>query len=114
MATTALSAYKAGLRANRGKSRRRAKTTIPVAVIAGFMPLAGRAITGYQGNGLYGVGDGILSGLTGYSTFDKKWHPDIMAANVGPIVAGFAVHWAAGKFGINRALARAGVPLLRL
>jgi hypothetical protein len=88
--------------------------TIPLAALAGFVPLAGRAITGYQGNGLYGAMDGVLSGLTGYSSFDKQWHADILMANTGPIVAGILVHKLASKLGINRALSQAGVPFLRV
>ena len=93
---------------------RRPKFTISAAVVAGFMPLVSRAITGFQGNGWYGAGDGVLSGLTGYSTFDKKWHGDVMAANLGPIVAGVVIHKLAGKLGVNGALARAGIPFLRI
>ena len=95
-------------------ARRAAKMTIPVAVVAGFTPLLARAIDGWRGNGVVGVGDGVLSGLTGYSVFDHKWHSDIMLQNLGPIVAGFGVHWLAGRLGINRALSRAKVPLLRI
>ena len=99
--------------ARRG-TRRAAKLTVPLAVVAGFTPLLARAITGYKGNGVVGLGDGVLSGLTGYSTFDHKWHSDIMMQNLGPIVAGFGVHWLAGRLGINRALGRAKVPFLRI
>ena len=97
----------------RGRSRR-AGMTFSVATIAGFVPLAGRAITGYQGNGLYGAADGVLSGLTGYSTFDHKWHADLLVQNVGPIIAGVLVHKLASRLGINRALGRARVPFLRI
>lgn len=92
----------------------RPKFTVSAAVVGGMIPLVGRAITGFQGNGLYGAGDGILSGLTGYSTFDKKWHADIMAANLGPLVAGVLVHKMAGRLGINRAIAKAGIPVVRI
>lgn len=94
--------------------RKRAGLTVPVAVVAGFTPLVARAITGYQGNGIVGLGDGVLSGLTGYSTFDRKWHSDIMMQNLGPIIAGFGVHWLAGRLGINRTIARARIPFIRI
>lgn len=93
---------------------RRPKPTVSLAVVGGLMPLAARAIDGYKGNGLYGVGDAILSGLTGFSSFDKKWHADIMAGNLGPIVAGVVVHKVAGRLGVNRMLAKAGIPFVRI
>jgi hypothetical protein len=88
--------------------------TIPLAALAGFVPLAARALDGYKGNGLYGAMDGVLSGLTGFSSFDRKWHADIVLQNVGPIVGGILVHKLASKLGINRALSQAGVPFLRV
>lgn len=97
----------------RGRSRA-AKTTIPLAVIGGFVPLGVRGYNGFHANGIVGALDGVSSGLTGYSVFDQKWHPEVMAQYVAPIVGGFLVHWLAGRLGINRALGRAKVPLLRI
>jgi hypothetical protein len=96
------------------KRHKRGGMTLSVATLAGFVPLGGRVLTGFQGNGLYGAADGALSGLTGYSTFDRKWHADILAQNVLPIIAGIFVHKLAGKLGINRALANAGIPFVRI
>lgn len=98
----------------RGRSRA-AKTTIPLAVLGGFVPLGVRGYNGYKANGLVGGLDGISSGLTGYSVFDpQKWHPEVVAQYAAPILGGFAIHWLAGRLGINRALGRAKVPLLRI
>jgi len=88
--------------------------TLPLAVLAGFVPLGMRGYNGFKGNGWAGAVDGVSSGLTGYSIFEKSWHPEIMLANVTPILGGFLVHMIATRLGVNRALGRAKVPLLRI
>ena len=81
--------------------------TLPVAILA---PVAATAYLIAKDSGknpqeamyvLTGVNAGKFSGSRLVQTY-------------GPIAAGFAIHWAAGRFGVNRALGRAKVPLLRI
>lgn len=97
----------------RGRSRA-SHSTVPMAVMAGFVPMAVRGYNGYKANGIVGGLDGISSALTGYSVFDQKWHPEIMMQYLAPIAYGWGIHWLAGRLGVNRALGRAGVPFLRI
>jgi hypothetical protein len=48
------------------------------------------------------------------NTETLKWMPEYLMQGVGPIVVGVFVHKLASKLGINRGLARAGVPFLRV
>lgn len=93
---------------------RRQSMTIPVAVLAGFAPLGVAMVEGFQYNGLTGVAKRVSLGLTGYNPEDKHFYPNQMFRVAGPIVAGILVHKVAGKLGINRILANAGIPLLRV
>jgi hypothetical protein len=43
-----------------------------------------------------------------------NWHIESLVKNLSPMVAGVATHKIANKLGINRALASAGVPYLRV
>jgi len=89
--------------------------TIPLAIIAGFMPLGIRAYNGYKANGTVGLGDGITSGLTGYSVFSKTFEWKALVQGLLPILAGLLVHkYVGGQLGLNRALSGAKVPLLRI
>ena len=101
----------------RTRARARHKSagmTLPTAVLAGFVPLAVAAMDGYKYNGWTGVGKRVSLGLTGFNTEDKKWYHGEMVKIVVPIVAGIGIHKLAGKLGINRALAQAGVPFIRI
>lgn len=88
--------------------------TIPVAALAGFVPLTLNVINGAKTGGLNGAGFELTRGLTGYNWQAGRWEWQAMFRGLAPIVAGIAVHKIAGKLGVNRALGRAGVPFLRI
>lgn len=99
----------------KAKARRRSQSmTVPVAVIAGFAPLVFQTYRSYTENGLDGASQALVALTTGYSRWEGKWVPQYMLKGLGPIVAGVLVHKLAGRIGINRALANAGIPLLRI
>lgn len=96
--------------------RRAAKTTFPVAVLAG---LAVPAIDIWK-NGL-GQGDFQRAGITataiftGYNPESHTWELSYLKRGLLPVVAGMAVHkFIGGSLGVNRMLARAKVPFIRL
>lgn len=100
--------------ASKARSYRRARqTTVPLMIVGGFVPLGIRAYQGFTGNGIVGALDGISSGVTGFSIFDKKWHPEVMAECLLPVAAGFVLHGVANRLGINRALGRYRIPFIR-
>jgi len=95
--------------------RKKKGMTLPLAAIAGFAPLTGVAITSFQQGGVQLLGNNMLSNLTGYDANTKTWAFSHMSKGLLPIVAGLLAHKFVGqKLGVNRMLANAGVPLLRL
>lgn len=95
--------------------RSRASKGIPVAVLAGFAPVVGEALSAYQaGMGLTGITWALSSNLTGYSLKDHKFYMNDLIRGWTPIILGFVLHRVADKMGINRALANSGIPLLRV
>lgn len=104
--------------AKRGRTKRHHRKggfTLPVAVLAGFGPMASDVIHGYQTGGIASATNDLLANLSGYNARAKTWDFALLAKGMGPVVAGLLVHKIiGGKLGVNGALARAGVPWLRL
>jgi len=89
--------------------------TIPLAVVAGFAPLAHDTMTEVKVRGPGGIPHVLAYHLTGVNTWDNnKFNSQVLINGWTPILAGFLVHKLAGKFGINQMLAKAGVPILRI
>jgi hypothetical protein len=98
--------------------RRKAKFTIPLAVVGGFMPFASWSYTTIRADGHW----------NGFATWSKyapkrfipinesgKFDASKLSVGIVPILMGFAVHrFVGGKMGVNKALARMGIPLIRL
>lgn len=88
--------------------------TIPIAPIAGLlgMPAMGLIITDVQTGAWQNVGPHAaqMVGVTSAGVFDYN----LMLKNVTPLIAGMAVHKIAGIVGVNRALASAKVPWVRI
>jgi hypothetical protein len=111
MATKAIVRYR-----NRPKAKHRSKPgfTVPVAVLAGFAPMAYETYSNYQKNGLDGASQAIVALTTGYSRWEGAWKLQYLLKGMGPVVLGMFIHKMAGRLGLNRTLARAGVPFLRI
>lgn len=98
---------------SRVKSRAK-KMTIPVALVGGFaVPIARSVIVG-QG---LGVGQGLrhfTAITTGIDPETGGWNAAYLRLGLLPIIMGALLHKVVGGYlGLNRALARAGVPILR-
>jgi len=99
----------------RSKKRRRNGTrfSIPVAIVAG---MAGPGIKLWEARGS-GSGLAREAGriFTGFDFWTGSFVPGAMRYGTLPILAGFLVHWVLGsKLGLNRAIARSGLPLIRI
>lgn len=98
-----------------GKARRKASAmTIPIAPIAGI--LGASAVQSAINNiklGHWEAIPGNMATLIGVDSEGKFYLPALIQ-NMTPIVAGMVVHKLANKVGINRALASAKVPFLRV
>lgn len=93
---------------------RATKLTIPLTVVAGFAPLAWHMHEGWKARGFAGVAREITVGLTGYDADSNTWNIMNMKYSLFPILAGFASHYVANRLGVNRVLARARVPFVRI
>lgn len=102
-------------RALRRRTHRRAKPTVSLAMIAGLAPAVGKEIEAYRTGGFGGVLQWASILTTGFDPADGQWKPGLAVRNFyGPLAIGYAAHTLASRLGINRALARAGIPLARI
>jgi hypothetical protein len=99
----------------KGISRKAKKVTIPLAIVAGFMPAAMDIKNNAANRGWGGAFIHTTAALTGYDTDSGRrgWYM-AKAAGLPSILIGFAAHYVAVKLGINRALGRAGIPFIRI
>ena len=100
---------------SRGYRHHKTKFTLPVAVILGFAPLVSNTLANVQSQGL---NKGIRDSTTLLIPYDFTTRK-ITFANLGgglwPMLAGLLVHKVVGgALGINRALARSGIPYIRI
>lgn len=98
------------------KRRKKKGFTVPLAVVAGFMPIVGN----YQRIRGQGFTQGkaaveAAGAITGYSVNSSKWSfQTLREGGSWGILAGMIVHKVASRVGINRALASAGIPFIRI
>ncbi len=102
----------------KSKHHSRPKMTIPLAVVAGVAPLVLGTIEHGTQVGWTGQGDTaadfLIRSLTGWSpTYGMKF-TYYAKSGLLPIAVGVLAHKVAGILGVNRARARARVPLLRI
>ena len=91
------------------------KFTIPIAPIAGF--LAGPATRSMITDAIAGNFDGALKNAGQIIGFwDGKFYFEKLLENIGPMIVGVAVHKFVGgpPVNLNRMLANAGVPVIRI
>lgn len=86
-----------------------AKMTIPLA-LAAPLGVAGIRVGKDLASGEYA---NAVQDVTGFDASGKFHWPELVKT-YGPVVAGLVMHKAANKFGVNRALANAGIPLIRI
>lgn len=99
----------------RSAGRRRSGTTIPLAVLAGFLPMASDAWSGFLTGGPQGFSNSLVAKTTGYDISNGEFRWEHVRTGIFPIVMGILVHKLVGnRLGINRALGSARIPLLRL
>lgn len=96
--------------------RRVSKMTLPVAVIAGFGIPAGRLFNDWQKyHDVNIITREAGQFLTGFDWTTGRWDWQGLKYGAIPIAMGAFVHKIiGGKLGVNRALAKAKIPLFRL
>jgi len=98
------------------RHHKKAGFTLPLAAIAGFIPMVSYAYdVGYKGEGIKGFGKQIVYQTTGYDPYSGKWDWNGIVRGLGPVILGLMAHkFIGGKLGVNRMLGNAGVPIIRL
>jgi hypothetical protein len=102
----------------RRRTHHKAKFTIPLAIVAGFAggpvasTIAYKNRSGDWGKALMWEG----GSLVGYDTENSRYagYSQMVKAGIYPLAIGFAGHFIAQKFGINKMIARAGIPFIRI
>jgi hypothetical protein len=102
--------------------RRKKQFTLPLAVIGGMAPLALETYKHGRDNGWAGAGDTgadyFVRSLTGYSPNRQGYGGSFNARNMIhgtlPIGLGILIHKLANSMGVNRLLARSGIPIIRI
>ncbi|GAH92926.1 unnamed protein product [marine sediment metagenome] len=88
---------------------------IPLGIVAGFAPYVIDLKKGYDADGFQGMGMYGIRSLTGYNYLEHDWRLADMRYGLLPILMGMGIHkFIGGSLGINRALGRAKVPLIRI
>lgn len=102
--------------AARTKSRRRSKRkfTLPMAPIIGFIPYVQEVRRVWKYGGMRDVAK-IAPKVVGWDGFTNSWHIKYIGHVGGwAIVAGFLAHIMANRLGVNRMIANAGIPIIRI
>jgi len=90
------------------------KMTIPLAVVAGLAP--GLAVTATTVKNSGWMAGTRIMGMT-YTGFDYstgQFSMNAMKTGLLPLAVGTIIHKVAGMLGINRAIAGAGIPIIRI
>jgi hypothetical protein len=94
---------------------RRPGIRLPLAVVAGFMPLVSREISVTAQYGLGAVPGDVAQAFLPYNPTTRKFDTSGLSVGLIPVVVGILVHRVIGGYlGVNRALAGAGIPFVRI
>ena len=98
----------------RGKRHtRRNGFIIPVAIVAGLAPGVIKTVNGFQAG--MNTGMSVAAGIwTGYDSVNARFDYRLLWHGAFPLLIGVMVHAIASRLGVNRAIARAGIPILRI
>lgn len=96
------------------KSRRRNKMTLPLAVLAPAGYIGMNTVSNFQKIGATGAMAVLTNQLTGYDPRTNDWKFSNLKYGLMPLMVGALAHKVAGRLGVNRMLASAGVPYFRI
>lgn len=97
---------------NGGRPHRKKSMTIPVGIVAGLSP--GAIGVWQRRNNLANAADFVCNAYTGVSPQTGTFNAGSLRFGLLPLLAGFAAHKVAGMLGVNRAIANAGIPWIRI
>lgn len=91
--------------------------TLPLAPVLGIASMLGGATGRTIPYALQGNYQGVLNEIRGSVIgvhSDGRFDAKMLIKCWTPVIIGVIVHWLASKVGLNRTLARAGVPIIRI
>lgn len=96
--------------------RRRRSVTIPITIVAGLLPGFSKIYQAGSGGGwrFQDIAREFSHIYLGINFDNNTWHPDWLMSGTIPILFGALAHYIANKLGVNRAIARAGIPIIRV
>jgi len=91
------------------------RATLPIGIIAGMLPGVTRSFAVFQAQGAQKGANEALAIYTGFDPQTRQWSIQNMQFGLIPLIAGLLLtRFVGGGLGINRILARARVPLIRV
>lgn len=101
--------------AKRKRVHRSRKTTIPIGLLAGVFPGVWDGVRAIQTGDAGLAGTVILRDYTGIDLQTQRFDGFFLWRGLYPLIAGMMVHrFVGGSLGVNRSLAAAGVPFIRI
>lgn len=101
-------------RKGKRKVRHGRKMTLSLAVVSGLsVPVVG-AYTNFKSGGIQNAMYGLTASMTGYNPGNGTFAVSNMRFGLVPVMIGAFVHKLAGTLGVNRAIAAAGIPFIRI
>lgn len=96
------------------KTHRRKKFTLALGIVAGFAPGVMHVATAFQQAGPAWALNKASVVYLGYDPNSGQFNPGWMKWGTYPLIGGLILHKVASMLGVNRMLAQAGVPIIRL
>jgi len=98
------------------KRRYRRSMTIPLAPVIGLAVGMAEPVDKLIKGDVTGAVHDLALNYTGFSTIDKKFHPEYLKKGLVPLIIGLLVHKFVGgaPLNLNRMLARHKIPLIRI
>lgn len=92
------------------------KLNLPIAIIAGLGAGMADPIKDVINGNIPGALKTMSARYTGYSPRSGTWSPEFLKKGLLPLVAGILIHKFVGgaPLNVNKALASAGVPIIRI
>ncbi len=100
----------------RSRSFGRSESGLSVAVLAGLAAGVVKPVTAMTQGQLKGGMELLLAEYTGYQNWDHQWNlfSEFTMRGIWALALGYLAHSMANRFGINRAIRRAGIPLVSI
>lgn len=96
------------------KPRKKPSRTIPLSVVGGFTPYAAAMYDHAKRGDGHAMAWVSQVTFTGINPDTGKWAPDLAKQYMFPWIRGLVTHKVANYFGVNRIIARTGMPWLRI